>query len=152
MLYFYLLNFSNSIYIIDHFFLKNLMIISVTDSSGTLKILLSFAVGGLLGDIFLHLLPEAWKTGSLNKGNENAKRESLKTRLLYLNNADGKNRERQRAGNKLLSTGSSSLFAISWHRMATEALRDSLEYESHMITDELTAISTWTNFKFLFRL
>lgn len=118
------------------------MIISVTDSSGTLKILLSFAVGGLLGDIFLHLLPEAWKTGSLNKGNENAKRESLKTRLLYLNNADGKNRERQRAGNKLLSTGSSSLFAISWHRMATEALRDSLEYESHMITDELTAIST----------
>lgn len=142
LLYFYLLNFSNSIYIIDHFFLKNLMIISVTDSSGTLKILLSFAVGGLLGDIFLHLLPEAWKTGSLNKGNENAKRESLKTRLLYLNNADGKNRERQRAGNKLLSTGSSSLFAISWHRMATEALRDSLEYESHMITDELTAIST----------
>lgn len=26
----------------------------------TLKILLSFAVGGLLGDVFLHLLPEAW--------------------------------------------------------------------------------------------
>lgn len=52
------------------------MIISVTDSSGMLKILLSFAVGGLLGDIFLHLLPEAWKTGSLNKGNANTKRES----------------------------------------------------------------------------
>lgn len=50
--------------------------------------------------------------------------------------------EKQRVGNKLLSTGSSSLFAISCHRMATEALRDSLEYESHMITDELTAIST----------
>lgn len=28
--------------------------------SKTLKILLSFAVGGLLGDVFLHLLPEAW--------------------------------------------------------------------------------------------
>ena len=25
-----------------------------------LKLLLSFAVGGLLGDVFLHLLPEAW--------------------------------------------------------------------------------------------
>ncbi|XP_055585478.1 zinc transporter ZIP13 homolog [Uranotaenia lowii] len=28
--------------------------------SKTLKVLLSFAVGGLLGDVFLHLLPEAW--------------------------------------------------------------------------------------------
>ncbi|KAL1137840.1 hypothetical protein AAG570_009536 [Ranatra chinensis] len=28
--------------------------------SQTLKLLLSFAVGGLLGDVFLHLLPEAW--------------------------------------------------------------------------------------------
>lgn len=33
--------------------------------------MLSFAVGGLLGDVFLHLLPEAWqgdyegKTGNL---------------------------------------------------------------------------------------
>ncbi|CAD6995170.1 unnamed protein product [Ceratitis capitata] len=26
-----------------------------------LKVLLSFAVGGLLGDVFLHLLPEAWE-------------------------------------------------------------------------------------------
>ena len=25
-----------------------------------LKLLLSFAVGGLLGDVFLHLLPESW--------------------------------------------------------------------------------------------
>ncbi|XP_031785149.1 zinc transporter ZIP13 isoform X2 [Nasonia vitripennis] len=32
-----------------------------TDSAKTLKILLSFAVGGLLGDVFLHLLPEAWE-------------------------------------------------------------------------------------------
>ncbi|XP_067143042.1 zinc transporter ZIP13 isoform X1 [Centruroides vittatus] len=34
----------------------------------TLRLLLSFAVGGLLGDVFLHLLPEAWnhlqKSGS----------------------------------------------------------------------------------------
>lgn len=30
------------------------------ESSTTLKLLLSFAVGGLLGDVFLHLLPEAW--------------------------------------------------------------------------------------------
>lgn len=27
---------------------------------GALKLVLSFAVGGLLGDVFLHLLPEAW--------------------------------------------------------------------------------------------
>lgn len=32
----------------------------------TLKLLLSFAVGGLLGDVFLHLLPEAW--GRLQRG------------------------------------------------------------------------------------
>ncbi|XP_072935754.1 zinc transporter ZIP13 homolog [Epargyreus clarus] len=29
--------------------------------AATLRILLSFAVGGLLGDVFLHLLPEAWQ-------------------------------------------------------------------------------------------
>ena len=32
-----------------------------------LKLLLSFAVGGLLGDVFLHLLPEAWQ--HINPGN-----------------------------------------------------------------------------------
>lgn len=34
-----------------------------TDGPGAsmLRILLSFAVGGLLGDVFLHLLPEAWQ-------------------------------------------------------------------------------------------
>ncbi|XP_053993591.1 zinc transporter ZIP13-like isoform X1 [Hylaeus volcanicus] len=37
------------------------------DGAGTLKVLLSFAVGGLLGDVFLHLLPEAWGNSSLNK-------------------------------------------------------------------------------------
>ncbi|KAF7990879.1 hypothetical protein HCN44_000684 [Aphidius gifuensis] len=34
--------------------------------AATLKLLLSFAVGGLLGDVFLHLLPEAWSNKSLN--------------------------------------------------------------------------------------
>lgn len=34
----------------------------------TLKVLLSFAVGGLLGDIFLHLLPEAWMVERRKKG------------------------------------------------------------------------------------
>jgi solute carrier family 39 (zinc transporter), member 13 len=32
-----------------------------------LKVLLSFAVGGLLGDVFLHLLPEAWEGEYENK-------------------------------------------------------------------------------------
>ncbi|XP_033757530.1 zinc transporter ZIP13-like [Pecten maximus] len=38
-------------------------------AANKLKLLLSFAVGGLLGDVFLHLLPEAWK--HLNKGEHN---------------------------------------------------------------------------------
>lgn len=37
-----------------------LCLFSVADSK-FLKTLLSFAVGGLLGDVFLHLLPEAWE-------------------------------------------------------------------------------------------
>lgn len=36
-------------------------------SATTLKILLSFAVGGLLGDVFLHLLPEAWENDLLKR-------------------------------------------------------------------------------------
>ncbi|GAB1864686.1 Zinc transporter ZIP13 homolog [Camponotus japonicus] len=32
------------------------------ENSGTLKILLSFAMGALLGDVFLHLLPEAFES------------------------------------------------------------------------------------------
>ncbi|OAD62231.1 hypothetical protein WN48_06872 [Eufriesea mexicana] len=40
------------------------------DSADKLKILLSFAVGGLLGDVFLHLLPEAWANSSLNRGKD----------------------------------------------------------------------------------
>lgn len=36
--------------------------VSLPPSGGlnVLPLLLSFAVGGLLGDVFLHLLPEAW--------------------------------------------------------------------------------------------
>ncbi|XP_046752424.1 zinc transporter ZIP13 homolog [Diprion similis] len=37
------------------------------ESAGTLNVLLSFAVGGLLGDVFLHLLPEAWANKALNQ-------------------------------------------------------------------------------------
>ncbi|CAG4970790.1 unnamed protein product [Colias eurytheme] len=41
---------------------------SFKDGAGaaTLRILLSFAVGGLLGDVFLHLLPEAWQNDLAN--------------------------------------------------------------------------------------
>jgi zinc transporter ZupT len=35
-----------------------------------LKTLLSFAVGGLLGDVFLHLLPEAWENDMKDKTGE----------------------------------------------------------------------------------
>ncbi|XP_032523366.1 zinc transporter ZIP13 homolog [Danaus plexippus] len=39
--------------------------------AATLRILLSFAVGGLLGDVFLHLLPEAWHHDMMSsKGGE----------------------------------------------------------------------------------
>ncbi|XP_043483025.1 zinc transporter ZIP13 [Leptopilina heterotoma] len=37
----------------------------------TLKLLLSFAVGGLLGDVFLHLLPEAWASKTLTQAHSN---------------------------------------------------------------------------------
>lgn len=37
-----------------------IILFSAADSK-FLKTLLSFAVGGLLGDVFLHLLPEAWE-------------------------------------------------------------------------------------------
>jgi len=39
----------------------NTFISLFTENSGTLKILLSFAMGALLGDVFLHLLPEAFE-------------------------------------------------------------------------------------------
>lgn len=37
--------------------------------SKSLKVLLSFAVGGLLGDVFLHLLPEAWGSDTAHTEN-----------------------------------------------------------------------------------
>lgn len=39
--------------------------------SQRLKQLLSFAIGGLLGDVFLHLLPEAWALSSSSAGKQN---------------------------------------------------------------------------------
>ncbi|XP_072236810.1 zinc transporter ZIP13 [Leuresthes tenuis] len=36
-----------------------------------LKQLLSFAIGGLLGDVFLHLLPEAWALSNSSAGKQN---------------------------------------------------------------------------------
>ncbi|XP_076279665.1 zinc transporter Zip99C [Lasioglossum baleicum] len=53
------------------------------DSAGTLKILLSFAVGGLLGDVFLHLLPEAWANSSF-KTASNAGHPSMVSGLWVL--------------------------------------------------------------------
>uniref|UniRef100_A0A0K8R7H9 Putative zinc transporter n=1 Tax=Ixodes ricinus TaxID=34613 RepID=A0A0K8R7H9_IXORI len=50
--------------------------------SRTLKLLLSFAVGGLLGDVFLHLLPEAW--GRLQKESEDPARAHLTLGLWVL--------------------------------------------------------------------
>ena len=44
-----------------------------------LKLLLSFAVGSLLGDVFLHLLPEAWAT--VNRGENICK---FKTSLSFI--------------------------------------------------------------------
>ncbi|KOC68282.1 Uncharacterized protein WH47_03440 [Habropoda laboriosa] len=51
--------------------------------AGTLKVLLSFAVGGLLGDVFLHLLPEAWGNSSLKTGS-NAGHPSMNCGLWVL--------------------------------------------------------------------
>ncbi|XP_076012100.1 zinc transporter ZIP13 isoform X2 [Genypterus blacodes] len=39
--------------------------------SQKLKLLLSFAIGGLLGDVFLHLLPEAWALAASSAGKQN---------------------------------------------------------------------------------
>lgn len=47
--------------------------------SSTLKLLLSFAVGGLLGDIFLHLLPEAWANDVKNGEYCTSRRDCNKT-------------------------------------------------------------------------
>ncbi|XP_043582247.1 zinc transporter ZIP13 homolog isoform X5 [Bombus pyrosoma] len=54
----------------DVFLLQGILTIAKGDSANTLKVLLSFAVGGLLGDVFLHLLPETWANSSLNKADD----------------------------------------------------------------------------------
>ncbi|XP_033322942.2 zinc transporter Zip99C [Megalopta genalis] len=54
------------------------------DGAGTLKILLSFAVGGLLGDVFLHLLPEAWANSSFKTASSDADHPSMTTGLWVL--------------------------------------------------------------------
>ncbi|XP_055695794.1 zinc transporter ZIP13 homolog [Lutzomyia longipalpis] len=45
--------------------------------SKSLKLLLSFAVGGLLGDVFLHLLPEAWSGDATPNGEHPSMRSGL---------------------------------------------------------------------------
>lgn len=51
--------------------------------SKSLKLLLSFAVGGLLGDVFLHLLPEAWN-GDQSLNAENGGHPSMRSGLWVL--------------------------------------------------------------------
>merc|ERR1719369_1019297 len=46
--------------ILPIFIIPNTSAESLRKSGCNLPVLLSFAVGGLLGDVFLHLLPEAW--------------------------------------------------------------------------------------------
>lgn len=43
-------------------FIMFIIFIYFLAAANKLKLLLSFAVGGLLGDVFLHLLPEAWES------------------------------------------------------------------------------------------
>lgn len=43
------------------------VLLCLAAGSSMLKLLLSFAVGSLLGDVFLHLLPEAWATVNTGK-------------------------------------------------------------------------------------
>ncbi|XP_044742784.1 zinc transporter ZIP13 homolog [Chrysoperla carnea] len=65
-----------------------LLIISIDDGINMkngagghqLKVLLSFAVGGLLGDVFLHLLPEAWA----NDAKFNSKHGGLSSGIILL--------------------------------------------------------------------
>lgn len=39
-----------------------------SDSANILKTLLSFAVGGILGDVFLHSMPEIWANDAAQNG------------------------------------------------------------------------------------
>lgn len=46
--------------------------------------MLSFAVGGLLGDVFLHLLPEAWSS-DVTASNENGKMNIIQSHSILFN-------------------------------------------------------------------
>lgn len=48
------------IFIINLNYRQLIAYIAILGENKLLRLLLSFAVGGLLGDVFLHLLPEAW--------------------------------------------------------------------------------------------
>lgn len=49
-----------------------------------LKTLLSFAVGGLLGDVFLHLLPEAWEYDMKERANSGDEHPSIRSGMWVL--------------------------------------------------------------------
>uniref|UniRef100_A0A336LUY9 CSON005014 protein n=1 Tax=Culicoides sonorensis TaxID=179676 RepID=A0A336LUY9_CULSO len=53
-------------------------------NSKFLKVLLSFAVGGLLGDVFLHLLPEAWEYDSNNSSTDSHQHPSMRSGMWVL--------------------------------------------------------------------
>lgn len=50
--------------------LLTLFLNSVAAGANTLKTLLSFAVGGILGDVFLHSLPEIWANDVAKRGED----------------------------------------------------------------------------------
>ncbi|XP_058450166.1 zinc transporter ZIP13 homolog [Malaya genurostris] len=52
--------------------------------SKSLKVLLSFAVGGLLGDVFLHLLPEAWSNDVTSQSQSAHDHPSMRSGLWVL--------------------------------------------------------------------
>ena len=53
------------------------------ESANTLKTLLSFAVGGILGDVFLHSLPEIWANDAARQG-KSCRQPSIYSGLLIL--------------------------------------------------------------------
>ncbi|XP_040184173.1 zinc transporter ZIP13 [Rana temporaria] len=88
------------------------------ESSKRLKQLLSFAIGGLLGDVFVHLLPEAWAyTCSATTGNSQSLQQQrllglwvivgfLTFLLLEKTFSDEKNEEKEKSTTPKLASGS----------------------------------------------
>lgn len=88
------------------------------ESSKRLKQLLSFAIGGLLGDVFVHLLPEAWAyTCSATTGNSQSLQQQrllglwvivgfLTFLLLEKTFSDEKNEEQEKSTTPKLASGS----------------------------------------------